>query len=545
MDTGISSTEETGNLTRVADSSNQQSENHASSHDNATSECSSSEITTAGAQKAGPREWAAVAVLTLPVLLISVDMTVLNFAVPHISRDLGAGSVELLWIVDIYSFVLAALLVSMGALGDRIGRRKLLMFGAAGFGVASLITAFAPSAGVMIAARALLGVAGATLMPSTLSLIRSMFPDGRQRQTAIAVWASALSAGSALGPLLGGALLEFFWWGSLFLINVPITILVIVFAPILVRESKAAQLGKLDPVSVLLLAAAMFPVVYGIKSFAEHGFDPLAAALFLVGAASGVVFVRRQLKLDEPLLDIGLFSIRPFTIAVMLNLITLFAMIAALFFLTQYLQIVLGLNPFVAGLSLLPGLLLAVLASFLAVPVSRWLRTTGTLVVGVGLMVVGFVMFTLLPDGEQVTFAAIAFSFVCFGMGLAQTLTNDAVVSSAPEERAGAASAVSETGYELGAALGVAVLGSVLLASYQSGMPDAPGEAARSVAGAAELAGSMPGGAGEALLQQAFSAFISGIHVTSAVAAAILIAAAVTTAVVLRKARAPEAGAGS
>ncbi len=491
-------------------------------------------------RRAGAREWAGLVVLTLPVLLISVDLTVLSFAVPHISRDLGVGSVELLWIVDTYSFVLAALLVTMGALGDRIGRRKLLVLGAAGFGVASLITAFAPSAGVMIAARALLGLAGATLMPSTLSLIRSMFPDDRQRQTAIAVWASALSAGSALGPLLGGVLLEFFWWGSLFVINVPITVLIVVLAPVLVRESKASNPGRLDPVSVLLLAAAMFPAVYAIKSFAEHGFDALAAALFLLGVGSGVLFVRRQLRLGEPLLDIGLFSIRRFTVGVLLNLVTLFAMIAALFFLTQYLQIVLGLTPFVAGLALLPGLLLAVLASFLAVPVSRWLKTTGTLVAGLVLMVVGFVMFTLLPDGSQAAFAAVAFAFVCFGMGLAQTLTNDAVVSSAPEERAGAASAVSETGYELGAALGVAILGSVLLAAYRAGMDGVPGEAGLGVAGAVEAAADLPADAGAALREQAFSAFVDGIHVTGAVAAVILTAAAVATAVVMRGTRVPE-----
>ncbi|MBW4720309.1 MFS transporter [Saccharothrix obliqua] len=489
----------------------------------------------APAPRAGAREWAGLVVLTLPVLLISVDMTVLSFAVPHISRDLGVGSVGLLWVVDTYSFVLAALLVTMGALGDRIGRRRLLVLGAAGFGVASLITAFAPDTGVLIAARALLGVAGATLMPSTLSLIRSTFPDRRQRQTAIAVWSSALAAGSALGPLLGGALLEFFWWGSLFVVNVPITVLLVFLAPVLVRESKAARPGRLDPVSVLLLAAAMFPAVYGVKSFAEHGPDPLAAVLVLAGVASGVLFVRRQLRLEEPLLDIGLFAIRRFSVGVLLNLITLFAMVAALFFLTQYLQLVLGLTPFAAGLVLVPGLLSAIGASFLAAPAARWFAPTGALVTGLVLMAAGFVMFTLLPDGRQAVYAAIAFTFVCFGMGLVEPLTNDAVLSAAPEDRAGAASAVSETGYELGAALGVALLGSVLLAAYRTGVVGAPDEAATGIAGALGVAADLPEADGNALREQAFSAFVGGIHVTGAVAAAILAVTAVATAVVLRK----------
>lgn len=493
------------------------------------------------ANRAGLRQWAGLAVLILPVLLISIDMTVLSFAVPPLSEDLKPTAVQLLWIVDVYSFVLAALLVTMGALGDRIGRRRLLVMGAAGFGLASLAAAFAPSAAVMIAARAALGLAGATLMPSTLSLIRQLFPDEQERKVAIAIWASALSAGSALGPIIGGALLESFWWGSLFLINVPVTLLIVVLAPLLIRDSRAEAAGRLDPVSVLMLAAAMFPAVYGIKKLAVHGVEPLPVLCLAVGALFGVLFIRRQLGQDSPMLDVRLFRIPQFTTGVLLNLITLFAMIAALFFLTQYLQIVRGSSPMAAGLVLLPGLLCAILASFVSVVFARWWGTTAVLIVGLVLMSAGFVLFTQLGAGPRVPYVITAFAFVCFGMGLTQSLTNDAVLTAAPEDRAGAASAVSETGYELGAALGVAILGSVLLSSYRSSLGSPAGieaglltQAQEGVAGAASAAAEAGGGAGAALLSAAHAAFLDGIHLTSAVAAAILLAAAALTAWALR-----------
>ncbi|MEI7031820.1 MFS transporter [Streptomyces pratensis] len=491
--------------------------------------------------RAGAKQWAGLAVLILPVLLISVDMTVLSFAVPHIGEDLQPTSVQLLWIVDVYSFVLAALLVTMGSLGDRIGRRRLLVFGAAGFGLASLAAALAPTAAAMIGARALLGLAGATLMPSTLSLIRSMFHDENQRKIAIAIWAAALSGGSALGPVLGGALLEFYWWGSLFLINVPVTLLILVLAPVLIRESRAKEPGRLDPLSVALLAAAMFPMVYGVKKAAVGGPDPLPLLCVAVGVAVGVLFVRRQLASAAPMLDVRLFRIPQFSVGVMLNLITLFAMIAALFFLTQYLQIVREISPLQAGLVLLPGLTCAIVAGFLAVALARWWGVTAVLVVGLALMALGFALFTQLAAGPHLPYLIVAFALICFGMGLTQSLTNDAVLSAAPEDRAGAASAVSETGYELGAALGIAILGSVLLSSYRSALGTPPGvsadalaDAGEGIASAAATATELGSSQGESLLSAAHAAFLGGIHTTSAVAAAILVVAAVSTAWALR-----------
>lgn len=491
--------------------------------------------------RAGPREWAGLAVLTLPVLLISVDMTILGFAVPHLSEDLRPTGTELLWIVDVYSFLLAALLVTMGSLGDRIGRRRLLMFGAAGFGAASVAAAFAPTAEAMIAARALLGLAGGTLMPSTLSLVRSMFPDDAQRKIAVAVWAAALSAGSALGPVLGGLLLEFFWWGSLFLVNAPVTVLTLVLAPTLVRESRATDPGRLDPLSVLLSAATMLPAVYGVKKLAEGGPVALPLAAIALGVGCGVAFVRRQRARERPMLDIGLFANRTFSVGVGLNLITLFAMIAALFFLTQYLQIVLGISPLRAGLALVPGMLLAVGAGFLAVGAARRVGMAAVLCAGLLTMATGFLVLTALSPDSGAALAVGGFAFVGFGMGLTQTLTNDAVLSAAPEDRAGAASAVSETGYELGAALGVAILGSVLAVSYRGGLREVPGVPDEAVAaardtlgGAADTASTLPTEEAERLTAAAHTAFTDAVAVTGATAAALLVAAAATTAVVLR-----------
>ncbi|WP_433871542.1 MFS transporter [Saccharopolyspora sp. CA-218241] len=497
------------------------------------------------ADRATARDWAALAVLVLPVLLISVDMTVLGFAVPHLSADLSPSSVELLWIVDIYSFVLAALLIPMGTLGDRIGRRTLLLLGSAGFGAASLIAAYAPSAEVMLVARALLGVAGSTLMPSTLSLVRHLFRDDRQRRLAIAVWSSALAAGSALGPLVGGALLEFFWWGSLFLVNVPITALVLVLAPLLVRECRAARPGSLDLLSALLVAATTFPAVYAIKDLAAHGPSPLPFLLIAAGAVAGLAFVRRQLRNDNPMLDVRLFANREFSVGASLNLVTLFAMIAALFFLTQFLQSVVDLSPLWAGLSLLPAFVLTIAASFLAVGLANHLGLRGTLVVGLLIMAVGFALLLRLDQGTALL-AIGGFALICFGMGLTQTLTNNAVLTSAPEDRAGSASAVSETGYELGAALGIAVLGSVLSAVYRAELPPVPGipevamESARdTLGGAVSTAAAFPAELSHDLLEAARSAFVNAVHVTSSVAAVILVVAAALTAWVLRKVTAP------
>ncbi|GAA1444972.1 MFS transporter [Nocardiopsis tropica] len=493
---------------------------------------------------AGPREWAALAVLVLPVILISVDSTVLGFAVPALSEDLRPTAGQLLWIVDVYGFVLAGLLVTMGSLGDRIGRRRLLMIGSAAFGTASLIAAFSPTAQTLILARALLGLAGASLMPSTLSLLRNIFLDARQRLLAIAIWASGFSGGAALGPILGGWLLEHFSWGSVFLINLPVMVLILVLVPLLVRESRNPEAGRLDLLSAVLSMAAMLPAVYGIKKLATEGFGVVPIASLAVGLGLGYVFVRRQRQLRDPLIDVGLFRYRVFSVAVATNLMIVFSLVSSLFFLTQYLQLVLGISPMRAGLVLVPGLVLSVLASLVAVRLSR--RLSLATVIGGSLLTTaaGFAVLVLAPESGVTTgvvTVALGFSLISAGAGFAETLTNGAIMSAAPPQRAGAASAISETAYELGAALGVAVLGSVLTASYRSqltGVEDVPPaavDAAReTLGGAANAAADLGGGAGDALMGAARSAFTDGMHLTSVIAVVIVLAAATQVWVLLR-----------
>jgi DHA2 family multidrug resistance protein-like MFS transporter len=481
-------------------------------------------------------------VLVLPVLLISVDMTVLGFAVPTLTENLKPDAAELLWIVDIYSFVLAGLLVTMGTLGDRIGRRKLLMFGALGFGIASAVAAYAPSPGILIAARALLGVAGATLMPSTLSLLRNLFPDPRRRLLAIAVWAAAFSAGSALGPILGGWLLEHFWWGSVFLINLPVVVLILVLAPLLMGESRDPRPGRFDPLSVVLSMAAVLPAVYGIKQVAVHGFAVVPVVSFVVGVSLGVVFVRRQLRLPDPMIDVRLFGIRSFSVAVSTNLMIVFGLSAALFFLTQYLQLAQGVPPMQAGFLLLPGLVLSVAAHFVAVVLARRFSMRAVITGGLLVLTAGFVAMTRLPTDDGRLAVVVAFALFGSGVGVTDTLTNNAILTAAPPERAGAASAISETAYELGGALGVAVLGSLQTALYRGRLPDVPGvpraamaAARETLGGAAEAATHLPAAAGRALMAAARAAFTTGLHVTSAVGAVLVLAAALQAALVLRE----------
>ncbi|MBB6172710.1 DHA2 family multidrug resistance protein-like MFS transporter [Nocardiopsis mwathae] len=495
-----------------------------------------------GTPKAGPRGWAALAVLTLPVLLISVDMTVLGFAVPHLSEDLSPTAGQLLWIVDIYGFVLAGLLVTMGSLGDRIGRRRLLMIGSAGFGAASLLAAFAPTPEILIAARALLGLAGATLMPSTLSLLRNIFLDPRQRLLAIAIWASGFSAGAALGPIIGGWLLEHYWWGSVFLINLPVMAVTLVTVPLLVRESRNPTPGRLDLASVALSMGAMLPAVYGVKKLAEHGLSVTAVGAFAIGVALGVAFVRRQLKLADPLIDVRLFAVRKFSVGVATNFMLVFAMVSSLFFLTQYLQLVLGINPMNAGLLLLPGLVLSVVLSFVAVVLARRLSLRAIIVIALAFIAAGYLSLTQAPTQGGALLVVVAFALICTGAGLAETLTNDAILSAAPPARAGSAAAVSETAYELGGALGVALLGSVLTAVYQfrlgdvAGVPaDAMGAARDTLGGAVISAESLPGDTGTALLDAARLAFTDGMHLTSVIATVLVIGAAIMAWTMLRE----------
>ncbi|MFF2925266.1 MFS transporter [Streptomyces celluloflavus] len=487
-----------------------------------------------------PGRWLALAVLVLAVLLVGVDATVLGLATPFLSEDLRPSGTQLLWIGDIYSFVIAGLLVSMGSLGDRIGRKKLLLIGSVAFGGMSVLAAYATSAEMMILARALLGVAGATLMPSTLALIRNLFHDPRERSLAIGIWGAMASAGTAVGPVLGGFLLGHFWWGSVFLINLPVMALLVVVGAKVIPESRNPDPGPWDLPSVGLSLVGIIGVVYAIKEAAVHGFRWPVLLAAVIGVLALVVFVRRQYTLDSPLLNMKLFHHRGFSGAVLADLLTILGLSGLVFFLSQFLQMVQLRSPLNAGLTELPAAVGAIGAGLAAGYVAR--RLSVRIVVAGGLAVVGLALagcIGLHADTSTVELGAILF-VVGVGGGFAFTVTADVILSSVPKDEAGAASAVSETAYELGAALGIALLGTIVTGIYRGfaappGVPAGAADAAReSLGGAVDTAATLPAEQGAALLKTAQDSFVSGLDVAAGVGAAVLLAAAAAAWFLLR-----------
>jgi len=483
-----------------------------------------------------PRRWWALSAMCLAIFLVAVDGTVLSLATPSIVKDLQPTASQVLWIGDIYSFVLAGLLITMGNVGDRVGRKRLLLIGGTLFALISIPAAYASSAEMLIAARALLGVAGATLMPSTLALMRSTFTDPNERSFAIGVWSAMGAAGAAAGPLVGGALLQYFWWGAVFLINVPIMALVLIIGLPTLRESRDPNPGRLDILSVALSMAGILGLVFAIKETAIRGIEPGYLLAGLIGAVCLTWFIRRQRHLDHPLVDVRLFASGPFTGAVLGMLLSVFGLAGALFFFSQYLQFIRGLEPLQAGLFELPATLAALVASLLAGNVMRRfgrgpVTAVGLLAIGTGMAAIAFIL-----DSSGYLVFAVPLILIGAGDGVALTIASDTVLAVAPKDRAGAASAVSETGYELGTALGIALLGSVLTAVYQgalklpAGLPADVGEAANESPGEAfEAMGGLSPEVSAALTDAVEVAFTQAMQVTTWVGAAVLFAGACVT----------------
>lgn len=500
-----------------------------------------------GVRKATRREWLGLLAIALPCMIYSMDLTVLNLAVPTLTRDLKPSASQLLWIIDIYGFMVAGFLMTMGTLGDRIGRRRLMMIGAAFFGVASTVAAFSDSAEMLIAMRAVLGIAGATLAPSTLSLITVMFTDEKERTFAISMWIASFSVGAIIGPVVGGFLIEYFWWGSAFLIAVPPMLLLLVIGPILLPEYRAPEAGRIDLLSALLSLASVLALIYGIKHWAADGFDWQAAAAILVGLGFVLVFLRRQARLADPMVDLAMFRIPAFRAALAINLAGILFMFGSFIFLAQYFQLVAGLTPLQAGLWSLPSAIAFTLASFVTPALVGRYRPATLMAGGMVISALGFAWLVFAPSLVQIVAASVLFSI---GFTPVITLTTGIVVGSAPPERTGAASAMSETSAELGGALGVAVLGSLGAALYRSRMADVavPGISAEALAPArSTLGGALafatelaPDQAGP-MLARASEAFMLGFRAAAILSIVGMLFCIAVTLTTLRDARTGEA----
>jgi DHA2 family multidrug resistance protein-like MFS transporter len=497
--------------------------------------------------RAGRREWIGLAVLALPTLLLSIDFFVLLLALPHLSVDLGAGSIEQLWITDTYGFVLAGFLVTMGTLGDRIGRRKLMLIGAAGFAAASLMAAYSTSPEMLIAARGLLGLAGATVMPATLALIRNMFKDPKQMAFAISVWMTCLLSGAAIGPMVGGVMLENFWWGSVFLLGVPVMVLLLILGPLFLPEYSNPDAGRLDLVSVALSVATLLPAIWGLKELAKNGLTFWPAAALVVGIVFGVLFVRRQRRHDNPLLDLNLFRDKAFSAALIGMLLGVTLLGSVMMFITQYLQLVGGLSPLETALWMLPAVAASITGVMLAPVLGRRIRPAYAIGGGLVLSIVGLLVVTQVSASGTGGVAAVIVGYCLNNMGAGPlvALGTGLVLGSVPPERAGSAAALSETSNEFGYALGIAVLGSIGAVVYRgqigdnlpAGLSPAAADASRdTLAGAVGTAQSLPGDVGNALVTAGREAFTSGLHIIAWISAILMAGGIVLVATMLRDA---------
>ncbi|NJM30670.1 MAG: MFS transporter [Rhizobiales bacterium] len=493
----------------------------------------------AAPSKATPREWLGLAVIALPCMLYSMDLTVLNLAVPSLARDLKPSASQLLWIIDIYGFMVAGFLIIMGALGDRFGRRKILLIGAVAFGLTSIFAAFASSAEMLILARALLGIAGATLAPSTLSLIASMFRDENERSFAISMWIASFSAGAIIGPLAGGILIHYFWWGSVFLLAVPAMALLLAVGPVLLPEYRNEEVTPIDAPSAMLSLASILSLVFGAKHFAETGFDSIVLAALAFGLGLGAVFFTRQSRIAHPLVDLALFGSPVFSLSLAINMLALFFMFGVFVFFAQYLQLVAGLTAFEAGLWSLPSAIAFTVMSFFNARLAAAYSSVTLIAGGLIVSALGSVL-VLLSESLPV----LVLSMLIMGVGFTPViaLTTGYIVGAAPPEKVGVASALSETSGELGGALGIALLGSLATFIYRSrmagiGLPPGTDTGVRT-----SLAAALESGAASNILETARGAFMDAFSAAALISAAVLVGLALLALRLLSNAQSQQHG---
>lgn len=481
---------------------------------------------------AGRREWVGLFILSVACLVYSMDLSVLFLATPAIVADLDPTAAELLWINDIYGFMVAGFLVTMGTLGDRIGRRRVLLAGAAAFAVASLFAALASTAATLILARTILGIAGATVAPSTLSLIVNLFPVESERTRAIGIWGTAFALGGLVGPLIGGLLLQFFPWGSVFLINIPVMLALLVAGPFLLPEYRSVSATRLDLVSVALSLGMVLPVIWGLKETATEGLHPAGILAIVAGFGIGTLFVRRQGQLADPLIDLSLFRIPAFTASLLVNLGGVFVIFGVFLFQNQYLQLVLGFTPLEAALWSIPPSLVFTVMSLQAWRVTKRFGPVPTVLGGLLVHAAGTASMGLAAWAESLPGLLAASALIGIGFVPVVLTTTGLIVGAAPPERAGAASAIAETGSELGGALGVALLGSLGTLVYRLAMSGAdlsgldPADTLRvraTLGGAVERAHTLGLDPAPAWLTLARDGFSDGFALMCVVAAAMLV----------------------
>lgn len=493
-------------------------------------------------EKATVQAWLGLGVLSLTSLVVAIDLFVMLLALPKISQDLHASSTQLLWITDMYGFLLAGFMITMGTLGDRIGRRKVLLIGSGTFGMISLLVAFSQSAGMLIFVRALLGVAGAMIAPAALSLIRHLFADPKENARAISIWLSCLISGSILGPLVGGVLLEHFWWGSVFLVGVPPMVIALLLGKIVLPEYKNPDADQLHFPSVFLSLATILPLIYGIKEVAAHGWQVVPVVALLVGVVFGVVFVRQQRILSNPLLNVTLFQKPAFTIMLLAMLINTMLPGGVMVLSTQYLQLVAGLSPLQAGLWMTPAMAASIVGFLISPSLARKIRPAYLIALGLICSISGMLVLSLTTVGGGIAPLLVGFALFNLGAGPLTTLGTGIVIGSVPPQKAGAAAAVSQTGNEFGFALGVAVVGSIGAFVYRLQTATLPhglsADAAHSVretlATAVATTGNLPGQLGRDVLLLARNAFVQEYHTVALLSAVVLAIVAVLIVVKLK-----------